>query len=316
MTATRPLLSIIVPTRQRTESLRQLLDSLASTADQPGCFEVVLVVDADDSASIAISHPSVTHTRVVVPAGQTMGALNMAGYRASRGDFLMLLNDDVIARTPGWDTKVLARLQRFADGIVLVHVNDTLLRENLCTFPIVSRIFCDIAGGICPEQYLRYRIDDHIEDVFNLLGRLGHKRTIYLPDVIFEHCNAVACPGGPLEYHSIPNLLALDAPRFLELFPTRKRLAVQLVEHIEGPMTPRRAREVLRTLDAITDPFALRVRRRLRIETDEPVHRRMLRCLRRQAGAVQEAWRRGLGCYRHKGAAGLWRAVQRYAFLR
>jgi hypothetical protein len=304
MTSTRPLLSIIVPTRQRTESLRHMLDSLAGMADCRDCFEVVLVVDADDGPSVAFRHPTLALTHVVVPPGQTMGALNMAGYRGARGDFLMLLNDDVVARTRGWDTKVLARLRRFPDGIVLVHPNDTLLRDNLCCFPIVSRAFCDLAGGICPEEYLRYRIDDHIEDVFNLLGQLGQKRTIYLPDVVFEHRNAVRENGGPAEYHSIPEILAQDAPRFLELFPARKRLAVRLLEHIEGPLAPARAELVRRTLAGISGPFALRVRSRLLIETDEPAGRRAHRFL-------LGVWRRGLACYRDRGSHGLWRAVQR-----
>jgi glycosyltransferase involved in cell wall biosynthesis len=307
----RPLLSIIVPTRQRTEALGHMLDSLAGTADRPECFEVVLVVDADDGPSVAFHRAGLALTRVVVPPGQTMGALNMAGYRCSRGDFLMLLNDDVLARTPGWDTKVLARLRRFADGIVLVHPNDTLLRDNLCTFPVVSRTFCELAGGICPETYLRYRIDDHIEDVFNLLGRLGQKRTIYLPDVVFEHRNAVEQPGGHAEYHSIPEVLARDAPRFLELFGARKQLAVRLLEHIEGRLAPARVEEVRRTLAGIADPFSLRVRSRLRIETDVPAGRRALRFLRRQAEGMRLAWRRGLACYRDRGSRGLWRALGR-----
>ena len=316
MLSARPLLSIIVPTRQRTESLRRMLDSLAATADRPEAFEVVLVVDRDDSPSIAFRYPTLALTHVRVPPGQTMGALNMAGYRCSRADYLMLLNDDVIARTPGWDTKVLARLRRFVDGIVLVHTNDTLLRDNLCTFPLVSRTFCELAGGICPEQYLRYRIDDHIEDVFNLLGRLGQKRTIYLPDVIFEHRNAVPTAEGPAEYHSIPEILALDAPRFLDLFADRKRLAVRLLEHIEGPLAPQRAEDVRRTLEDIGCPFSLRVRSRLLIETDEPKCRRALRSLRRRVGELRGLGRRALDCYRRKGSAGLLRAVQRYLMLR
>src|SRR5207249_4787352 len=131
---------------------------------RPESFEVVLVIDADDEPSVAFRHPGLALTHAVGPPGRTMGRLNADGYRSARGDFVMLLNDDVVARTPGWDDKVLARLRRFADGIVLVHVNDTLLREHLCTFPIVSRTFCELAGGVCPEEYVRYRIDDHVED--------------------------------------------------------------------------------------------------------------------------------------------------------
>src|SRR5262245_7732479 len=217
MPEARPSISLIVPTRRRVPSLWRLLDSLARTAARPGALEVVLVCDDDDPPSRSARHPALALRHVVGPPGRTMGALNQAGYQASRGDFVMLLNDDVVARTPGWDAAVLARLRRFPDGIALVHVNDTLLRDRLCTFPLVSRTFCELAGGVCPVEYRRYRIDDHIEDVFNLLAFLGLKRTFYLPDVIFEHLNAVPVPGAAPEYHSIPEVLALDAPLFLAL---------------------------------------------------------------------------------------------------
>jgi len=288
-----------------------MLDSLACTAAHPESLEIVLVVDADDSASIAVRHPSLALTHVQVPPGQTMGTLNGEGYRASRGEYVMLLNDDVIARTAGWDDKVLTRLRRFPDGIVLVHVNDTLMRENLCTFPLVSRTFCELAGGICPPEYIRYRIDDHIEDLFNLLGHLGQKRTIYLPDVVFEHQNAVQRAGGPPEYHSIPNILALDAPRFLALFPDRQRLALELLEHIEGPLGPERAEAARYRLRQIKDPFTLRGPGRLIVETDVSRGRRVLRCLARLGRQIAAEWRRALTCYREKGGLGLLRAARR-----
>jgi hypothetical protein len=281
-----------------------MLDSAAATAAHPERLEAVLVVDADDRDSIRFRHTAIPLRHVVVPPGQTMGALNSAGYRAARGAYLMLLNDDVIARTPGWDEKVLRRLKRFADGVVLVHVNDTLMRDRLCTFPIVSRTFCELAGGICPSEYVRYRIDDHIEDVFNLLGRLGQRRTIYLPDVVFEHRNCVQQNDSPSEYHSIPGILALDAPRFLALFPERKRLALALLKHIEGTLSPERAETARRELDRIGDPFSLRRPDRLLVETDLPIVRRLCRRL----GGL---WRRGLGCYRRNGPLGLLQAARR-----
>src|SRR5271165_4387469 len=183
----RPTFSLLVPTRLRTDRLGRLLHSLARTAADPGAIEVVLVIDADDGDSLAFRFDGLTLKRVVVEPGLPMGTLNMAAYQASAGAYLMLLNDDVIARTPRWDRKVLACLRRFPDGIVLIHTNDRLFQEVLCTFPLVSRAFCELAGGICPQSYQRYRIDDHIEDVFNLLGVLGERRTVYLPDVVFEH---------------------------------------------------------------------------------------------------------------------------------
>lgn len=311
MPHTRPTFSLIVPTRRRVDSLRRLLDSLAATAARPAEVEVVLVIDSDDSPSREVRHATLPLVHVVVPPGQPMGALNGAGYRAARGEYLMLLNDDVVARTPRWDDLVLKRLRRFPDGVVLVHVNDTLLREHLCTFPLVSRRFCEIASGVCPPEYLRYRIDDHVEDVFNLLAFLGHRRTFYLPDVVFEHLNAIAVPGAPREYHSDPDILALDAPRFLELFGARKELALRLLAQIEGPPSAARLARLRRLLEGVTDPFALRVRRRLRVESDLPLGCRLARGLRHQARQFAEACTRGMACWRQKGLSGLARAAAR-----
>ena len=52
MTQQRPALSLIVPTRQRTDQLSRLLDSLAATTSRPGDVEVVLVIDADDQPTL------------------------------------------------------------------------------------------------------------------------------------------------------------------------------------------------------------------------------------------------------------------------
>jgi hypothetical protein len=253
-----PTISLIVPTRQRPAPLRRLLDSLAATTRWPAALEIVVVVDADDPASQNVLHPALTVKHVVVSPGLTMGALNTTGYEAATGDYVMLLNDDAVARTRGWDERFRACFRRFPDGIVLVHANDTLFRDLLCTFPAVSRTFCELAGGICPRDYIRYRIDDHIEDVFNLLALLGYPRSVYLPDVVFEHHNTVALPQGGQAYASDPAILALDAPRFEALFAQRKELALHLLEHIEGGPRPRKTTIRRRQLAGLADPFALR----------------------------------------------------------
>jgi hypothetical protein len=210
MLARTPTLSLIVPTRGRPRQLRRFLLSLAATTARPSRVEVVLVADADDPASHHVHFPGL-RVRVAIGApGRTMGELNRAGEAAARGEFLMLLNDDVVARTSRWDATVLAAAARFPDRLGLVHVNDTLVRDHLCVFPLVSRRYCELAGGICPPDYRRYRIDDHIDDVFTRLGG----RTVYLPDVVFEHRNAVDHPTAGKVYEADAGILAEDAPRF------------------------------------------------------------------------------------------------------
>ncbi len=296
---TAPTLSLIVPTRGRPQQLRTMLESVLATARYPERLEVILVVDDDEPGNPKISIPGLNIKTAVGPAGRTMGALNSDGYRASRGDYIMLLNDDVIVRTRGWDRIVYRCFRRFPDRIALVHVNDLLMRDYLCTFPILSRAYCELMGGICPTVYERYRIDDHIEDAFNMLAHLGVRRSIYLPDVIFEHCNAINHPTAGAVYESDPTILARDAPRFETLLPMRKEQAIKAIERIEGcPNELHREK-----LAAITDSFALRTAGRQHV----------IRApwLRRAPGQLAAAADRLRCCYQRAGIRGIRKAVAR-----
>src|ERR1035441_5630678 len=115
-------------------------------------LEVVLVVDHDDEPSVAFQYEGLNIRKVEVAPGLAMGSLNMAGYRAATGKYLMLLNDDIVLQTPGWDERVMEAFRNYSDGIVLVHVNETIFGARLCTFPFLPRTFCELAGGICPEE--------------------------------------------------------------------------------------------------------------------------------------------------------------------
>jgi hypothetical protein len=300
-----PIFSLIVPTRQRTAQLQRLLQSLAATTANPRALEIVLVVDADDTESVAFQFDRLHVERVVVEPGLTMGALNRAGYEASSGNYLMLLNDDVIARTRRWDRKVLACFKKSPDEIVLVHTNDTLFCDGMCTFPIVSRTFCELAGGICPSTYVRYRIDDHIEDIFNLLGVLGERRTVYLPEVVFEHDKFIAQPKGGRAYVPDMETLAVDAPRFEATFAERKELALRLKECITHDAGPASRRLWRLRLDEIADSESLRVPGRQLVKWNSwRVQRQLVNgferiraCVRHRGytGLVEAAWKRVRG---------------------
>jgi glycosyltransferase involved in cell wall biosynthesis len=228
------LISLIVPTRGRPEGMLAFLESVHANASAPQNIEAVMVVDEDDPESQAIAFKGLSLVKVVVPPGLTMGALVTAGYRASSGEHIMLANDDIVVKTKAWDDRALAAFRSFPDGIALIHVNDTMQQDNLCIFPFVSRKFCELSNGICPEQYIRYRIDDHIHHVFEFLARYGHERIVYLPDVVFEHLNVVVSAAGKRAYIANPKIQALDTALFYELADSRKELALRLAAWIDS----------------------------------------------------------------------------------
>lgn len=259
-----PKFSLIVPTRNRPEQLRRLLGSIVATAADRNSLEIILVIDADDEKSPQVSFSSLAIRRVTVQPGFTLGALDTTGYAASSAPYLMLLTDDVVVRTMDWDRKLLAVMESFPDQVVLAHVNDLIFRDTLCTFPLVTREFCRLAGGLCPGEYRRYRIDDHIHNVFDLLSVLGVNRRIFMPDVIFEHAHPEAAPDarGIRQYTPAAEIQDLDTRLFESLLPERKRLAIALY----GLIRERRgAAQVLAAdLDSVTDSIAIRRREHAR----------------------------------------------------
>ena len=218
------------------------MESILATTHNPDELEVILVVDSDDKQSIRFQTDGLHLKHVQVPPGLTMGALNMSGYRAATGKYLLLLNDDVILRTPGWDVLVLAAFRSVPDGIVLVHVNDLVFKDSLCIFPFQTREFCLLAGGICPEGYLRYRIDDHVHNIFDLISLLGQQRRIFLPDVVFEHMNVDATAGDAVQYAPESSIHKVDTRLFDSLLPERKRIALEAMLRIERHLESRHAK--------------------------------------------------------------------------
>jgi GT2 family glycosyltransferase len=253
-----PVFSLIVPTRCRTAQLRRLLDSVRNTTSDLEQVEVVLVVDSDDEESQGFRYDAAALKSVVVPPGLTMGALNMAGYRAASGRYLMLLNDDVVLRTPGWDRQVFQVFRDVPDGMALVHVNDLVFQDTLCIFPFLTREFCSLAGGICEEGYQRYRIDDHIHNIFDLVSILGHNRRMYLPGIIFEHTNVGQTETGAPVYVPDPELHDVDTKLFHSLLDDRKRIALEVADRIQSRRNSEQRSIRQAKLGTVTDSVAIR----------------------------------------------------------
>jgi glycosyltransferase involved in cell wall biosynthesis len=107
---TRPLVSAIIPTRNRAALLRETLDSVTSQTGQGDLFdlETIVVDDAstDDTPAVVGAYP-VRYIRHEVNRG--VGGARNTGIAASRGQYVAFLDDDDV-----WlPTKVTAVVQAF-----------------------------------------------------------------------------------------------------------------------------------------------------------------------------------------------------------
>jgi len=261
--------SFLLPTRGKPRLARRFLQSVVETADRAPQIEVILGVDEDDIESHGIAQEGLAVKTIILPRGLTMGALNRACFEASSGRYVMLINDDVIVRTRGWDSIIYRTFARYGDDLALVHVNDLLFRQRLCTFPILSRKAC-LEIGICPAGYRRYRIDDHIYDTYSLLSYLGYNRLVYLDHVVFEHDNyshAGAPPEHDVDYFQSvdgkvyvpnPDVFEHDTRDFMESLEERKRDARKLAQLIETAAVENRQASHETLLARVHDPYSYR----------------------------------------------------------
>lgn len=179
-------ISVLVPTRQRPESLQRMLTSLRSTSERPDLLEVVVYIDEDDMQSLQLDLAEWNVKRLVGPR-RTMGALNTACLERAGGSIIILGNDDIVVRTPGWDRKIRGAAQEYSNEIYLLYPNDLFKKSKLASFPILSKSACDAIGDPFPAAYRGAFIDVHLMDIFKKLERCGHSRIKYLEEVVFEH---------------------------------------------------------------------------------------------------------------------------------
>jgi len=99
---TTPLASVVIPTHQRKDSLLRALASLGTQTIAGEQFEVIVVVDGSDDGSreAAESLAADFALRVLWQPNRGRAAACNAGIAASRGDVVVLLDDDMTA-TPG-----------------------------------------------------------------------------------------------------------------------------------------------------------------------------------------------------------------------
>jgi hypothetical protein len=179
-------ISLLLPTRGRPALVARLFNSIVATASCLSRIEVILYVDDDDIGSHQLSSADF-RTLLIVGSGMTMGGYNSACLAQAQGDIVMLVNDDMIFGTPGWDDQLIALDAEYPDKIYLAYGNDLNKGRKLCTFPILSRRTCELLVEPYPTAYHGAFIDIHLFDVFKRLHHGGFDRIRYLEDLLVEH---------------------------------------------------------------------------------------------------------------------------------
>ncbi len=168
--------SVLCPTRKRPAQLHRMVESFEATND--GAAELLFRVDEDDRESVSLL---LHYHRIVGPrldGYRSMPAYFNEMWRASTGDVLMCGNDDMVFKTPGWPSLVLAEANKYPDGLFDIGVST--YNEDHYPFFIVSRMATDRLGFLLDPRLFW-------GDIFwrDVMGAFG--RCVKLPTVEIEH---------------------------------------------------------------------------------------------------------------------------------
>jgi ABC-type polysaccharide/polyol phosphate transport system ATPase subunit len=225
-------ISLLLPTRGRTELLRRFLESVLARSERPDLVEVVVYSDEDDPSSHGLQVEGL-EVRTIVGPRASMGDYNTACLERSRGDIVVLGNDDVVIQTRGWDRKLREMHAAMRDQVYLAYPNDLFKGRGLSAFPILSRAACGLLGEPFPRAYRGAFIDYHLLDIFKRLEARGHPRLIYLEDVVFEHMHYRTGKGDFDEIYGKRDRFG-DDDTFLRMRDERNSAAQRLLVAIEG----------------------------------------------------------------------------------
>lgn len=127
-----PLVSLLIPTRDRVDLLRQCIDSILAKTDYPS-FEIIVLDNGSIEAATfkyfqtVSSDPRIRVERYDHPFNYS--AINNYGARLARGSILGLLNNDVEVINRGWLREMASHANRPEIGVVgamLYYPNDTI----------------------------------------------------------------------------------------------------------------------------------------------------------------------------------------------
>lgn len=181
-----PVVSVVIPTYQRRESVLRALTALAVQTVSPGEYEVVVVIDgSSDGSREALQSLSPQYTlRVLCQQNHGRAAACNAGIAAARGDIVVLLDDDMEA-TPDF---LAAHLHAHAEGgerAVIGAAPVTITTELPPPVAYVGRKFnrhlerlASVGGPLALRDFYSGNLSIR-RDVLNKVGGFDEAFTIY-----------------------------------------------------------------------------------------------------------------------------------------
>lgn len=187
--------SLILNSRQRVPQLVNMLNSVFSHTKNVNDIEILIRVDKDDTQTLSFyerqlkPHPY-QNLLLIVGKERPQNLHTSLNYLASHsiGDYIFVLNDDILIDSAGWDEYAYEKLEaaKGKDGIVYGRTYDNSVDKppgsEYASFPIISRAAFNTLGFVMHENFVGLGGDNAIHRVYKSVGRV-----VDLPEVKIDH---------------------------------------------------------------------------------------------------------------------------------
>ena len=183
---TKPKISILLPTRKRTEAVIKSIGSLLASASDTSRIEILIAYDDDDEESRKFFsetwYPYIAQSQATSKVFETerFGYLRLYKYvnflaEQASGDWIMFWNDDALMLTENWDDHIVAN-----DGFFgLLRMPCVTMNHPFALFPIIPHKWLELFGQVSPvnhSDWWIYNVTAHIGRMKNIPVEVYHDR--------------------------------------------------------------------------------------------------------------------------------------------
>lgn len=156
-----PKISILLPTRKRTEALINSLNSLITTASDSANLEILIAYDEDDRESQEFFATQWADYIAQCNASYKIFETERFGYTRlneyinllaenATGDWLFFWNDDALMLTDNWDSEVL---KNDVSKMQLLRIPCSTMEHPFALMPIFPRTWVETFGCVSPVSH-------------------------------------------------------------------------------------------------------------------------------------------------------------------
>lgn len=215
-------IAILVPSRERPEQLKRMIESAKKTAYNP--VKIFLAISPEDEAAYQFINGN-TRKYIMpenMPTAHKWNLLADEAMRNSDNTLFMVGADDMIFGTPGWDEALAKHYEALgARKQHVYHLQDSRDKDGT-PHPIMTREYIEAMGYLVPPMFLHWHIDTWTVELAKQLKCFTHL-TDY--ELIHDKCND---RGEPDETHK---KIRLSGWREMDEWTNKKMRSIGFMEH-------------------------------------------------------------------------------------